>query len=129
MVRSARRSTPADTFEFVQAVQALLFLDESTIRPRDARVFEEGRHHEPCRGGVVCRAVSVLQGDTQPLRHLAERVGPHLAVLAGDEGGEVVSSSRIRDMLTAGDVAEAARQMGVDETVFRKMMEQAGIGA
>ncbi len=45
--------------------------------------------------------------------------------------GVVSWQAEVQQTLDAagGDVAEAARQMGVDEAAFRKMMEQAGIGA
>jgi hypothetical protein len=68
-----RRPLPATTLVCLQESDATLFLNEGAIRPRDARVFGEGVEHAQRSLGVLARAVSLFEGDAEPLRDLGER--------------------------------------------------------
>ncbi|MEJ5240013.1 MAG: bifunctional riboflavin kinase/FAD synthetase [Anaerolineales bacterium] len=53
------------------------------------------------------------EGNSERLRQIGEKLGYQVQVIpAAREGDEVISSSRIRQLLTQGEVAEAARALG-----------------
>jgi riboflavin kinase/FMN adenylyltransferase len=70
------------------------------------------------------------QGDPAFLRAAGEQHGFGVTCVEafGDEGGEIVSSSRIRDLLAAGEVAEAAGLLGYRFTVEAEVSHGAKLG-
>ncbi len=70
------------------------------------------------------------QGNPTFLKAAGERLGFRVSVVEafGDEGGSVVSSSRIRELLETGDVAEAAGLLGYRYTVQAEVSHGAKLG-
>ncbi|GAB1580994.1 bifunctional riboflavin kinase/FAD synthetase [Phyllobacterium phragmitis] len=70
------------------------------------------------------------QGGPAFLMDAGERLGFHVTLVDAfrDEGGEVVSSSRIRALLGEGDVAGAAALLGYRYTVESKVVEGKKLG-
>jgi len=75
------------------------------------------------------------QGDTETLRRLSGRggfqvhvVAPYRLTMGADDRQAVVSSTRIRQCLRAGDVAEAAACLGRPYSLFGRIVHGAGDG-
>ncbi|MBX3531420.1 MAG: bifunctional riboflavin kinase/FAD synthetase [Rhizobiaceae bacterium] len=70
------------------------------------------------------------EGGPAYLREAGERLGFGVTCIEafGDEGGETVSSSRIRELLSQGEVAEAAGQLGYRFTVEEEVTHGQKLG-
>ena len=99
-------------------VEVLYSLEFSQVKDWEAEAFVEQVLFETCAARRLCcgedfRFGRGARGDTALLQTLCDRRGVELTVVrAGEEGGEKVSSTRIRAAVEAGDISLANRLLG-----------------
>jgi riboflavin kinase / FMN adenylyltransferase len=95
---------------------------------RDVLVRQLGAAHVVTGGNF--RFGQGRAGDAAMLREFGERLGFGLTIAADfeDEGGEVVSSSRIRKLLSEGDVSQAAGLLGYRYTISAEVVHGKKLG-
>lgn len=112
--------TPGDKLLLLEqaGIQRVYRIDFADLRRMDAQRFVEEILFERCRASRICcgedfRFGRGAAGDTELLAALCARAGAELCVLpAVLDGGERVSSTRIRAAVQEGDMAAANRLLG-----------------
>ncbi len=112
--------TPEDKLLLLEqaGAQRVYRVDFSTLRDMEARRFVEDVLFEKCRAARLCcgedfRFGRGAAGDMELLSALCARAGVELIVVPPvREGGEKISSTRIRKALEEGDIPTANRLLG-----------------